>query len=197
MEASSMAYYDDPSDDDDDEDESDAERGGSTVAPADPAAVAYSADQDPYLAYRVTARNEITRDALPSPVHETEMLNLVLPLRKRPCRTTPGPGYEVGESSAAGAARQDSSTSKEVSYWILWNMGLPLIGHSIDALPLLMEESHSILVPLGAQYDADELAIRVEEPYKTHMIELIDSRDLLDPAKPELPEEAIAVLRLG
>ncbi|GKG11343.1 hypothetical protein Tco_0342743, partial [Tanacetum coccineum] len=23
-----------------------------------------------------------------------------------PCRTTPGPGYEVGESSAAGAARQ-------------------------------------------------------------------------------------------
>ncbi|GJS53375.1 hypothetical protein Tco_0626737, partial [Tanacetum coccineum] len=46
------------------------------------------------------------RDALPSPVHETEMPEICLPLRKRPCRTTPGPGYEVGESSAAGAARQ-------------------------------------------------------------------------------------------
>ncbi|GJR78259.1 hypothetical protein Tco_0149044 [Tanacetum coccineum] len=44
------------------------------------------------------------RDALP--VHKTEMPEICLPLRKRSCRTTPGPGYEVGESSAAGAARQ-------------------------------------------------------------------------------------------
>ncbi|GKC21310.1 hypothetical protein Tco_1023460 [Tanacetum coccineum] len=156
------------SDDDDDAEEEEH------LAPADPAAVAYSADQDPYLAYRVTARMSIRpqaptpflseevaerllalptpppsplspyssplpqipspplpipspppnsptyvegslgsraagirqRDALPSPVHETEMPEICLPLRKRPCRTTPGPGYEVGESSAAGAARQ-------------------------------------------------------------------------------------------
>ncbi|GJU73008.1 putative reverse transcriptase domain-containing protein, partial [Tanacetum coccineum] len=46
------------------------------------------------------------RDALPSPIHETEMPEICLPLRKRPRRTTPGPGYEVGESSAAGTARQ-------------------------------------------------------------------------------------------
>ncbi|GJW65878.1 hypothetical protein Tco_0117762 [Tanacetum coccineum] len=135
------------------------------LAPADPVAVAYSADQDPYLAYRVTARMSIrpqapapflfeevaerllalptpppsplshtlfttssklhspplpyhhhhpialSRDALPSPVHETEMPEICLPLRKRPCRTTPGPGYEVGESSAAGAARQVGPTT--------------------------------------------------------------------------------------
>ncbi|GJW80245.1 hypothetical protein Tco_0144220 [Tanacetum coccineum] len=80
------------------------------LAPADPAAVAYSADQDPYLAYRVTARI-LARDALPSPVHETEMPEICLPLRKRPCRTTPGPGYEVGESSTAGAARQVGPTT--------------------------------------------------------------------------------------
>ncbi|GJY35110.1 hypothetical protein Tco_0420488 [Tanacetum coccineum] len=154
------------SDDDDDAEEEEH------LAPADPAAVAYSADQDPYLAYRVTARMSIRpqasapflseevaerllalptpppsplspyssplpqipspplpipspppnsptyvegslgsraagirqRDALPSPVHETEMPEICLPLRKRPCRTTPGPGYEVGESSAAEAA---------------------------------------------------------------------------------------------
>ncbi|GKG54571.1 hypothetical protein Tco_0560226, partial [Tanacetum coccineum] len=40
------------------------------------------------------------RDALP--VHETEMPEMCLPLCKRLCRTTPGPGCEVGESSAAG-----------------------------------------------------------------------------------------------
>ncbi|GJT87625.1 putative reverse transcriptase domain-containing protein [Tanacetum coccineum] len=123
------------------------------LAPAEPAAVAYSADQDPYIAYRATARMSIRtqaptpflseevaeripcpplpipppppngptyvegslgsraagirqRDALPSPIHETEMPEICLPLRKRPRRTTPGPGYEVGESSAAGTARQ-------------------------------------------------------------------------------------------
>ncbi|GJT00390.1 hypothetical protein Tco_0821559 [Tanacetum coccineum] len=157
-----------PADRGDDDDDAEDEH----LAPAEPAAVAYSADQDPYIAYRVTARMSIRphapapflseevaervlalptpppsplspyssplpqipspplpipspisptyvegsmgsraagirqRDALPSPVHETEMSEICLPLRKRPCRTTPGPGYEVGESSAAGTARQ-------------------------------------------------------------------------------------------
>ncbi|GKD72279.1 hypothetical protein Tco_1330561, partial [Tanacetum coccineum] len=173
-------YPVDKGDDDDAEEEH--------LTPADPAAVAYSADEDPYIAYRVTARMSIRpqapapflskevaerllalptpppsplspyssplpqipspplpissplpqipspplpisspppngptyvegslgsraagisqRDALPSPVHETEMPEICLPLRKRLCRTTPGPGYEVGESSVAGTARQ-------------------------------------------------------------------------------------------
>ncbi|GKE56895.1 hypothetical protein Tco_1496080, partial [Tanacetum coccineum] len=47
------------------------------------------------------------RDTPPSPVHETEIPEICLPLRKRPCRTAPTLGYEVGESSAAGVARQD------------------------------------------------------------------------------------------
>ncbi|GJU35751.1 hypothetical protein Tco_1377000 [Tanacetum coccineum] len=40
---------------DDDDDDAEEEH----LAPADPAAVAYSADQDPYIAYRVTARMSI------------------------------------------------------------------------------------------------------------------------------------------
>ncbi|GKA21302.1 hypothetical protein Tco_0701291 [Tanacetum coccineum] len=159
-----------PADRGDDDDDAEDEH----LAPAEPAAVAYSADQDPYIAYRVTARMSIRtqapapflseevaervlalptpppsplspyssplpqipspplpipspppisptyvegslgsraagirqRDALPSPIHETEIPEMWLPLRKRLCRTTPGPGYEVGESSAAGTARQ-------------------------------------------------------------------------------------------
>ncbi|GKE83215.1 hypothetical protein Tco_1553215 [Tanacetum coccineum] len=46
-------------------------------------------------------------DTPPSPVHETEILEICLPLRKRLCRTAPTPMYEVGESSTAGDARQD------------------------------------------------------------------------------------------
>ncbi|GKF39888.1 hypothetical protein Tco_0119949 [Tanacetum coccineum] len=41
--------------DDEDDDANEEEH----LAPADPTAVAYSADQDPYLAYRVTARMSI------------------------------------------------------------------------------------------------------------------------------------------
>ncbi|GJY48088.1 hypothetical protein Tco_0438044 [Tanacetum coccineum] len=162
-----------PADRGDDDDDTEEEH----LAPADPTAVAYSADQDPYLAYRVTARMSIRHQApapflseevakrllalptpppsplspyssplpqIPSPplpisspppngptyvegslgsraagirqrdalpVHETEMPEMCLPLRKRPCRTTPGPGYEVGESSAAGTARQVGPTT--------------------------------------------------------------------------------------
>ncbi|GKF75469.1 hypothetical protein Tco_0224913, partial [Tanacetum coccineum] len=46
---------DEESSDDDDDDAEEEEH----LAPADPSAVAYSADQDPYLAYRITARMSI------------------------------------------------------------------------------------------------------------------------------------------
>ncbi|GKF79240.1 hypothetical protein Tco_0234808, partial [Tanacetum coccineum] len=92
---------------DDDDDDAEEEH----LAPADPAAVAYSADQDPYLAYRVTARMSIRHQA-PAPFLSEE-----LPLRKRLCRTTPGLGCEVGESSAAGAARQFGPTTAEADLY--------------------------------------------------------------------------------
>ncbi|GJV58629.1 putative reverse transcriptase domain-containing protein [Tanacetum coccineum] len=57
------------------------------------------------------------RDALPSPIHETEIPEICLPLRKRPRRTTPGPGYEVGESSTAGAARQVGPTTSRADLY--------------------------------------------------------------------------------
>ncbi|GKD02549.1 hypothetical protein Tco_1177523, partial [Tanacetum coccineum] len=87
-----------PSDDDDDDAEEEEH-----LAPADPAAVAYSADQDPYLAYRVTARMSIR------PWHRTFL--------SEDSRTTPGPGYEVGESSAAGTARQEDEI--HCSHWMI------------------------------------------------------------------------------
>ncbi|GJZ20330.1 hypothetical protein Tco_0556920 [Tanacetum coccineum] len=170
-----------PADRGDDDDDAEDEH----LAPAEPAAVAYSADQDPYIAYRVTARMSIRtqaptpflseevaervlalptpppsplspyssplpqipspplpipppspisptyvegslgsraagirqRDALPSQIHETEIPEMWLPLRKRLCRTTPGPGCEVGESSAAGAARQFGPTTAEADLY--------------------------------------------------------------------------------
>ncbi|GJR72274.1 hypothetical protein Tco_0084639 [Tanacetum coccineum] len=231
-----------PSDDDDDDDD-DAEE-EEHLAPADPAAVAYSADQDPYLAYRVTARMSIRpqapapflseevaerllalptpppsplspyssplpqipspplpipspppnsptyvegslgsraagirqRDALPSPVHETEMPEICLPLRKRPCRTTPGPGYEVGESSAAGTARQvgpataradlygfadmldaapGRQTSRELGYGITdtWD---DLVGAIQEIAPTTLEGVNQRVTELATTVDQED-----------------------------------------
>ncbi|GKD63801.1 hypothetical protein Tco_1305909, partial [Tanacetum coccineum] len=57
------------------------------------------------------------RDALPPHVHEIVMPDIGLPLRKRLCRTTPGPGYEVGESSAAGTARRVRPTTTRTNLY--------------------------------------------------------------------------------
>ncbi|GJY32032.1 hypothetical protein Tco_0415527 [Tanacetum coccineum] len=67
-----------PSDDDDDDAEEEEH-----LAPADPAAVAYSADQDPYLAYRVTARMSI-RPQAPAPFLSEEVAERLLALPTPP-----------------------------------------------------------------------------------------------------------------
>ncbi|GKF64685.1 hypothetical protein Tco_0188133, partial [Tanacetum coccineum] len=65
--------------DDDDDDAEEEEH----LAPADPAAVAYSADQDPYLAYRVTARMSIRPQAL-APFLSEEVAERLLALPTPP-----------------------------------------------------------------------------------------------------------------
>ncbi|GKF13473.1 hypothetical protein Tco_0054935, partial [Tanacetum coccineum] len=176
-----------PVDRGDDDDDDDAEEEEHLVF-VDPAAVAYSADQDPYLAYRIPslplpisspppngptyvegslgsqAAGIRQRDALPSPVHKTEMPEICLPLRKRPCRTTPGPGYEVGESSAAGTARRQ--TSKELGYGITdtWD---DLVGAIQEIAPTTLE---------GVNQRVTELATTVDQEDKIIYSQLDDAR---------------------
>ncbi|GKB40102.1 hypothetical protein Tco_0885044, partial [Tanacetum coccineum] len=57
------------------------------------------------------------RDTSPSLVHETEIPEICLPLRKRPCRTAPTSRYEVEDSSAAGADRQDGPAIARVDLY--------------------------------------------------------------------------------
>ncbi|GJW12676.1 hypothetical protein Tco_1578503 [Tanacetum coccineum] len=68
-----------PADRGDDDDDAEDEH----LAPAEPAAVAYSADQDPYIAYRVTARMSIRTQA-PAPFLSEEVAERVLALPTPP-----------------------------------------------------------------------------------------------------------------
>ncbi|GJT16494.1 hypothetical protein Tco_0875200 [Tanacetum coccineum] len=116
------------------------------------------------------------RDALPSPIHDTEIPEMWLPLRKRLCRTTPGPGYEVGESSAAGTARQVGPTtartdlygfadtleaapgrrmSRELGYGIrdTWD---DLVGAIQEIAPTTLEGVNQRVIELSSTVDEED-----------------------------------------
>ncbi|GKG37076.1 hypothetical protein Tco_0447249, partial [Tanacetum coccineum] len=95
----------------------------------------------------------------------TEMLEICLPLRKRPCRTTPGPGYEVGEVRPT-TARADlygfadmldvvpgCQTSRELGYGIMdtWD----------DVVGAIQEIAPTTLV--GVNQRVTELATTVDQ----------------------------------
>nr|GFD00676.1 hypothetical protein [Tanacetum cinerariifolium] len=54
------------------------------------------------------------RALLPSTSHRTDVLETDIPPRKKACLTTPTPGFEIGVSSAAGAARQPGPTESDL-----------------------------------------------------------------------------------
>ncbi|GJY33435.1 hypothetical protein Tco_0417904 [Tanacetum coccineum] len=67
------------------------------------------------LGYRAAGIRMRAADAspplsLPPTSPRTDIPEAEMPPRKRACLTTPAPGYEIGESSAAGAARQPGPT---------------------------------------------------------------------------------------
>ncbi|GKE50807.1 hypothetical protein Tco_1485963, partial [Tanacetum coccineum] len=59
---------------------------------------------------RMTAAAASPPLLLPSTSHRTDVPEAVMPPQKRACFTTPAPGFEIGESSAAGAARRPGPT---------------------------------------------------------------------------------------
>ncbi|GJS84305.1 hypothetical protein Tco_0750846 [Tanacetum coccineum] len=104
------------------------------------------------------------------------MPEMCLPLRKRLCRTTPGPGYEVGESSAAGTARQVGPTtaradlygfadtleaapgrrmSRELGYGIrdTWD---DLVGAIQEIAPTTLEGVNQRVIELSSTVDEED-----------------------------------------
>ncbi|GJS34266.1 hypothetical protein Tco_0532648 [Tanacetum coccineum] len=71
-----------------------------------------------YKAARIRMRAAATSPplSLPSTSPRTDVPEAEMPPRKRACLTTPAPGYEIEESSAAGATRQPRPTL-EVDTW--------------------------------------------------------------------------------
>ncbi|GJS81396.1 hypothetical protein Tco_0747937 [Tanacetum coccineum] len=72
-----------------------------------------------YRAAGILMRAAVASPPLPLPptAPRTDIPEADMPPRKRACLTAPAPGYEIGESSAAGAARQPGLTPT-VDTWV-------------------------------------------------------------------------------
>ncbi|GJW04512.1 putative reverse transcriptase domain-containing protein [Tanacetum coccineum] len=81
------------------------------------------------------------RALLPSTSHRTNIPEAKMLPRKRACFTTPAPGFEVGESSTAGAARQGWGDG----LWELQHLGMSVKCQIVICMPML-EMKHQ---PLG------------------------------------------------
>ncbi|GJR73012.1 putative reverse transcriptase domain-containing protein [Tanacetum coccineum] len=135
-----------PSDDDDDDDD-DAEE-EEHLAPADPAAVAYAADQDPYLAYRVTTRMSI-RPQAPAPFLSEEVAKRLLALPTPP--PSPLSPYSSPLSQIPSLPLPIPSPPPNSPTYVEGSLGSQAAGiRQRDALPSLVHETEmpEICLPL-------------------------------------------------
>ncbi|GKE98588.1 hypothetical protein Tco_0021939 [Tanacetum coccineum] len=84
---------------------------------------------------------------LPSTSYKTDILKAKMPLRKRACSTTPASGLEIGESSAASAARQPWTTleSDLRRDRVRWVIGLPIHGMRLLRLCWSSEDMSAVI----------------------------------------------------
>ncbi|GJS81389.1 hypothetical protein Tco_0747930 [Tanacetum coccineum] len=97
---------------------------------------------------------------LPSTSPRTDVPEAEMPPRKRACLTTPAPGCEIGESSAAGAARQPRPTP-EVDTWD------EIVEAMMEIAPTTLEGVDQRVTELDTtvRQRTEEFEVRFEEAY--------------------------------
>ncbi|GJV89787.1 putative reverse transcriptase domain-containing protein [Tanacetum coccineum] len=98
--------------------------------------------------------------SLLSTSHRTDVPEAEMPPRKRACLTTPAPGCEIGESSAAGAARQPGPTP-EVDTWD------EIVEAMMEIAPTTLEGVDQRVTELDTtvRQRTEEFQVRFEEAY--------------------------------
>nr|GFC26503.1 hypothetical protein [Tanacetum cinerariifolium] len=102
-----------------------------------------STDTGAPLGYKAT---EIRiRALLPSTSHRTDIPEADVPPRKRACLTTRAPGFEVGESSAAGATRQSGPKESDLRRYMVEQAGYEITDTWDEIVDTLMEIASTTL----------------------------------------------------
>ncbi|GKD85636.1 hypothetical protein Tco_1356790 [Tanacetum coccineum] len=97
---------------------------------------------------------------LPSTSHRTDVPEAEMPPQKRACFTSPAPEFEIGESSAAGAARRPGTTP-EVDAWD------EIVEAMMEIAPTTLEGVDQIVIELDTivRQRIEEYQVRFEEAY--------------------------------
>ncbi|GJU93387.1 hypothetical protein Tco_1318143 [Tanacetum coccineum] len=105
---------------------------------------------------------------LPSTSHRTDIPEAEMPPRKRACFATPAPGLEIGESSAAGAARQPGPTP-EADTWD------EIVEAMLEVAPTTLEGADQRVTELDTT-----IRQRTEEdrPYHRHTAMALDREEI-------------------
>ncbi|GKD65615.1 hypothetical protein Tco_1307723 [Tanacetum coccineum] len=115
-----------------------------------------------YRAARIRMRAAIASPplSLPSTSPRTDIPEAEMPPHKRVCLTTPALGCEIGESSAAGAARQPRPTP-EVDTWV------EIIEAMMEIAPTTLEGVDQRVTELDTtvRQRTEEFQVRFEEAY--------------------------------
>ncbi|GKB41023.1 hypothetical protein Tco_0885965 [Tanacetum coccineum] len=98
--------------------------------------------------------------SLPSTSYRTDVPEAEMPPQKRACFTTPAPGCEIGESSAAGAARQPGPTP-EADTWD------EIVEAMMEIAPTTLEGVDQRVTELDTtvRQRTEEFQVRFEEAY--------------------------------
>ncbi|GJV24425.1 hypothetical protein Tco_1377120 [Tanacetum coccineum] len=115
-----------------------------------------------YRAARIMMRAAVASppSLLPPTSPRTDIPEADMPPQKRACLTTPAPGYEIGESSAAGTARQPGSTP-EANTWD------EIVEAILEVAPTTLEGVDQRVTELDTtiRQRTEEFQVRFEEAY--------------------------------
>ncbi|GJS73156.1 putative reverse transcriptase domain-containing protein, partial [Tanacetum coccineum] len=119
------------------------------------------------LGYRAAGIRMRAADAspplsLPPTSPRTDIPEAEMPPRKRACLTTPAPGYEIGESSAAGAARQPGHT--------------PALDTWDEIVEAMMDRTEDLRYDLRRHIDGPKLNLGKRPSQHTIQRELLEER---------------------
>nr|GEW12373.1 reverse transcriptase domain-containing protein [Tanacetum cinerariifolium] len=122
------------------------------------------------LGYRAT--RIMMRALLPSTSRKTDILKVDMPPRKRACLTTPALEFEIGESFAAGAARQPGPTKSDLRRCRVEQAGYgitdtwdEIVDTLMDIAPITLEGVNERVTELDTPVKqmTDEFEIRFKE----------------------------------
>nr|GEZ09631.1 hypothetical protein [Tanacetum cinerariifolium] len=100
------------------------------------------------------------RALLPSTSHRTDVLETDIPPRKKACLTTPTPGFEIGVSSAAGAARQPGPTESDLRKCRVEQAGYGITDTWDEIIDKMMEISSNTLEGVNERVTELDTTIR-------------------------------------